>query len=216
MTTLYVDIETAPPPLGISEGLALDKQPPANYRDPKKIEAFRRANAGKGWRRLSLDVFRAEVLCVGWAIDDEPVTVSTLSEFAGSAMRVNLDAVVAANGFGFDWPILWAALVRLGDYATAREVAAWFTGKPWDVVAVDVLKACESWGVYGKSAPSLDILCRLFSVPSPKDGIDGSQVLDTWLSGEEGRQTVRDYCARDVDALREVHVRLKATGRVSR
>lgn len=231
VSTLFLDIETLPPPMPLWEGLALDKPPPSNY-GPEAAERHRQRVAGEGWRRLSLDPFRAEVACVGWAWDDGEPYVGDLRDFAHAIvtparflgpMRVPQRAlgstdgpsvVVGHNLDGFDLPILWAALVRHGYEAAARIVGRWMSGKPWERPTVDTVTATQAWGAYGKSSASLDVLCGLLGVPSPKDGIDGSQVLDVWASGPEGQQRVRDYCAKDVEAVRAVYHRLRETGRI--
>ena len=49
-------------------------------------------------------------------------------------------------------------------------------------------------------------LCEILGIPSPKDGIDGSQVWDYVQSGRI--EEVAEYCKKDVIATREAYNRM--------
>ena len=209
---LALDCETAPPVLSPEEmaALKIDRR----LKDPAKVEAARDA----AWRKTSLHPYKARVLCVGFALDDDAPTVTDLPGFAAALLDLPRRlTVVGHNIDAFDLPILWANLWREGSPAcrdAARIVGGWLKGKAWDRPTVDTMTAMTLWSPYGKVAPSLDLLCSVLGIPSPKSDIDGSQVLDVWLSGEEGQQRVRDYCARDVEAARAVYYHLQMAGRL--
>ncbi len=68
---------------------------------------------------------------------------------------------------------------------------AW-AAKPWDTEHVgDTMLA---WSPDRDKRISLDRLCRLLGIPSPKaGGVDGSQVYGLWQQGR--LQEIADYCA---------------------
>lgn len=50
---------------------------------------------------------------------------------------------------------------------------------------------------------SLDLICKFLNIPTPKEGIDGSQVqeyFDDWKEAE-----ILEYCKRDVEATMKVY-----------
>ncbi len=49
---------------------------------------------------------------------------------------------------------------------------------------------------------SLDVVCYNLGIPTPKDGIDGSQVQDFHDAGRD--KEILDYCERDVVATAKV------------
>lgn len=61
------------------------------------------------------------------------------------------------------------------------------------------------WAGYGNRI-SLDNLCSALGIPSPKDGIDGSQVWEFVRAGKINE--VAEYCKRDVEAVRTIYRRL--------
>jgi len=70
--------------------------------------------------------------------------------------------------------------------------------KPWEVSVYDTLHLWR-FGDY-KNYTSLNLLCAIFNVPTPKDDIDGSMVGKVYWSEKDLPKIVR-YCQKDVVAV---------------
>jgi DNA polymerase elongation subunit (family B) len=81
-------------------------------------------------------------------------------------------------------------------------------GKPWDNANIDTMKLW-AMGVFN-SKTSLNLLCAILGVESPKQDIDGSQVADVFYKEQDYARIAR-YCEADVLAVLEILpiVRLK-------
>jgi DNA polymerase elongation subunit (family B) len=81
--------------------------------------------------------------------------------------------------------------------------------KPWDVAHMDTM---ELWacGEFNKRV-SLDLLCYILDIDSPKQEMDGSHVKDLWYSGEiiNHFNKISAYCEGDVIAQARVYHKLK-------
>lgn len=96
------------------------------------------------------------------------------------------------NGAGFDIPFLIARSVVHG----VKVHKPFLNAKPWEDLHIDLAVKLTP-GMRGRGG--FDLTCRALGVPSPKDGIDGSQVQAAW---DEGRKAeVAAYCCKDVTAL---------------
>lgn len=62
----------------------------------------------------------------------------------------------------------------------------------------------SNWG--GRDKSSLEHLAIALDIPTPKDGIDGSEVYDYYKNGKI--KEICDYCMRDVEATRLVYKRM--------
>jgi hypothetical protein len=57
-----------------------------------------------------------------------------------------------------------------------------------------------------KNYTSLELLCAVFEIPTPKDDIDGSQVAGVYWKENDLERIVR-YCEKDVFALSQLFLR---------
>jgi hypothetical protein len=64
------------------------------------------------------------------------------------------------------------------------------------------------WGTV-RNTPSLDVVCRLTGIPSPKDGMSGADVEDAYRAGDI--LEIARYCAKDTRAEAEALRRWEAT-----
>jgi len=186
MTHLFIDIETVPPPMTetlrdqIRAGVKL-----GNLKDPAKIEAKLMEAETEGYRRLSLDPLRCDVVTVGIAVDwSDPSAVSldvALDELANRPGAF----LVGHNVEAFDIIVLAMKALRLRHRAAA---VLWghLAAKPWERRIHDTLSATSYRTTFGKrEVMNLDTLCELLGLPGPKPGsIDGSQVYDAWKAGD--------------------------------
>ncbi len=105
------------------------------------------------------------------------------------------------NGQEFDFPYIarrtlinGLKLPRILDISGA---------KPWEVKEV-LLDTMQLWkfGDY-KHYTSLDLLCSIFNIPTPKDDIDGSQVAKVYY-GDNDLERIARYCEKDVFATAQL------------
>ncbi len=77
--------------------------------------------------------------------------------------------------------------------------------RPWQVP--HLMDTLELWkfGDY-KNYSSLDLLCSILGVPSPKDKMEGSQVSRAYWEGKI--EEIKSYCEKDVLATARVMLRL--------
>jgi 3'-5' exonuclease len=110
----------------------------------------------------------------------------------------------AHNGQEFDYPyIARRCLINGVPIPKILDIAG---AKHWEVKDT-LLDTLQLWkfGDY-KHFTSLDLLCAIFEIPTPKDDIDGSQVAGVyWRENDLDRIII--YCEKDVFALAQLFLR---------
>ncbi len=110
----------------------------------------------------------------------------------------------AHNGKEFDFPYLGRRYLING-LPLPKILGEMQSKKPWEVRLIDTMQLWK-FGDY-KSFTSLDLLCAVFGVPSPKEDIDGSKVGEVfWV--EQNYDRIARYCERDVVATAQVLLRM--------
>lgn len=121
------------------------------------------------------------------AHDDERAMLETFWRICSRQSRF-----ATFNGLDFDHPFLVGRSLALGVTIDRGQLDT----KPWEDKHVDLMQKL-SLGYRGR--PNLDLVCRQFGIPTPKSGIDGSEVGKAWADGR--RDEVAAYCCRDTYAL---------------
>ncbi|HPR33295.1 MAG TPA: ribonuclease H-like domain-containing protein [Prolixibacteraceae bacterium] len=104
----------------------------------------------------------------------------------------------AHNGLEFDYPyIARRCLINRISVPKILDVAG---AKPWEIKD-NLLDTLQLWkfGDY-KHFTSLDLLCAVFDIPTPKDDIDGSRVAGVYWNDRDLDRIIT-YCEKDVFAL---------------
>jgi hypothetical protein len=112
----------------------------------------------------------------------------------------------AHNGQEFDFPYLARRiLINKLKLPSILDIAG---AKPWEVRDY-LMDTMQLWklGDY-KNYTSLDLLCTIFDVPTPKDDIDGSQVAGIYYRDGDLERIAR-YCEKDTLAVAQIIMRLK-------
>jgi len=162
--------------------------------------------------RTALDGAYGEVVVIGYAIDGEPprAVYRGMDEPEENVLKAFFDAIPVAT----QQPVHWVGHNILGFDLRFLQMRSWVTGirsghpLPLDSRPGTVYDTMTEWaGRYQRNAyPSLDKLCKAFSIPSPKGEVDGSNV---YSMVEAGRlEDVVEYCKQDVIAVREVYRRM--------
>ncbi len=110
----------------------------------------------------------------------------------------------AHNGKEFDFPyIARRALVNGLNIPKILDLAG---KKPWEVQHIDTLQLWK-FGDY-KHFTSLNLLTSIFSIPTPKDDIDGSMVNQVYWE-QNDLERIAIYCQKDVLALTQLLLKFK-------
>lgn len=215
---LFLDIETAPQ-------FAEYEQLPEKFQKLwDKKSAYFRSNdqlASEVYERAGIYSEFGKIICISvgtiyqkkgesrirvksYANHDEK---KLLYEFVNMLENYSKNAAIklcAHNGLEFDYPYIarrclinGIAIPKILDVAGA---------KPWDVKDT-LLDTLQLWkfGDY-KHFTSLELLCAVFDIPTPKDDIDGSEVAGVYWR-ENDLDRIIKYCEKDVFALSQLFLR---------
>lgn len=165
--------------------------------------------------KTSLDGGLGHIICIGYAINDEPAQTFTgkeswiITEFFRVVTERHKDnrqlshefpKFVGHNITGFDMRFLWQRAVVLG---IPRPPIIPFNAKPWDAQIGDTM---SMWNPERERRTSLDKLCKILGVKSPKGDLDGSKVWDYYRDGRIDE--IADYCRGDVEATRSCYLKM--------
>lgn len=210
-TYIYSDLETigSDDPEVIAE-IAAGITAPGNYKKPESIAEWEAQNkpalVQEALKRTSFDGGLGRIICIGFAVNDAvPLTFvgeekdilvsfySALGQIEENSPKV----LVGHNLIGFDLRFLYQRSVVNGIRPPAYIN---FNARSWDKTVNDTMLM---WNPDRDKRVSLDRLCRILGVPSPKTEMDGSKV---WEYYKEGRiEEIRSYCAGDIVSTRMCH-----------
>lgn len=107
------------------------------------------------------------------------------------------------NGLGFDVPFL---IIRAAMHGIAISSYRFLNQRRFSYDPhVDIMQFLSRWG---REGVSLDLACRSFDIPSPKEGeVKGETVAAAFERGE--LEAVREYVMRDVEATYQLFLRIK-------
>ena len=130
-----------------------------------------------------------------------------LKDFAGllnSHFNKNHHLLCAHNGKEFDFPYLSRRMLINGiRLPLALNIAG---KKPWEVQHLDTMELWK-FGDY-KNYTSLELLAYLFSIPTPKDDIRGSDVARVYWQ-ENDLPRIVEYCQKDVLTVAQILLSMK-------
>lgn len=153
-----------------------------------------------------------KIVCVsmGYVQDDKIVLKSFCSESEKQILEdvsKSIDkasSLVAHNGKDFDYPWLCRRMiingVKLPSLLQIQNL------KPWEIKLEDTIDMWK-FGQFNHKA-SLALLCSLFGLASPKDGMDGSKVSEVFYK-EKDYQKIASYCEGDIVALINVYRKMQ-------
>lgn len=213
---LYLDIETLPTedPAVIAR-IAETITPPKTITKPESIAAWmadkKEAAVAEAVHKTGLDGAKGRVLCIGYAFDNEPVTVAcgdteaaTLERFMRdltASGNMSLPTIVGHNVIKFDLRFIVQRCIVNG-VVLPRGFPR--DPKPWGGEVDDTM---TMWAG-ARDTVSLDDLCFALGLPGKAD-IDGSMVAQLYRDGELNK--ILEYCADDVERTRAVHRRMLKT-----
>lgn len=217
---LFIDIETAPSKAEFSEL-------PEHFRHlwEKKSGYFRDENqsAADVYERAGIYAEFGKIICISAGViiqkkaerfyrvksfydPDEKMLLAAFNEMLDKFTSNPGKKLCAHNGQEFDYPyIARRTLINGLRLPKILDVAG---AKPWEIKD-RLLDTLQMWkfGDY-KNYTSLDLLCAIFNIPTPKDDIDGSQVARVYYQEGDIDRIIR-YCEKDTLALANLMLRYK-------
>lgn len=112
--------------------------------------------------------------------------------------------LAAHNGKEFDFPYI--ARRMLIHQLPIPNILQFFGKKPWEMSFLDTLDLWK-FGDY-KHYTSLNLLAYILGIPSPKEDLDGSQVMHTYYQ-EKDIARIATYCQRDTLTVAQVFLRMR-------
>jgi len=211
---LYLDIETAP---ADPTTWTPKEEPtaPATYKDADKIAAYVAEKRAELHGRTGLDSHAGRLLCVGFAINDGPVTVAydeslsnprplldALADAFNEARKIEKGGKVSACGHniaGFDAPWLWRLAVK-----HQHRLANLIPYRRWGDGLIDTM---AMWSATNpREMVGLGRIAEFLGIGSKDEGMDGSKVWPAYQLGQHDR--IKHYCAQDVELVRHAYQRM--------
>lgn len=138
--------------------------------------------------------------------DDERTLLAEFSEMLIKFMENPVHKICAHNGQEFDFPYMARRILLNGLKLPAiLDIAG---AKPWEIRDY-MLDTMQLWK-FGdfKHYTSLDLLCAIFQIPTPKDDIDGSQVCEVYYRDHDLAR-IKTYCEKDAFSVAQIFLRYK-------
>lgn len=138
--------------------------------------------------------------------DDEVIILKDFTAMLEKFMLNPAHRLCAHNGQEFDFPYIARRILINGlKLPSILDIAG---SKPWEIRDY-LLDTMQLWkfGDY-KHYTSLDLLCTIFNIPTPKDDIDGSQVASVYYRDRDLERIAR-YCEKDTLAVAQIILRVK-------
>jgi len=192
---LFLDIETIP--ASDESRATLEK---LHAKKNKGLEDF-----DEYFAKTSFDGAFGRIICIGYAVDDDETDVlynagdekETLRQFWELAK--SSDMFIGHNVLDFDLRFIYQRSIVNGVRPSLDLNFARYRNFP-------IFDTMKEWGKWGQNNVGLEHLALALGIPTPKDGIDGSQVWDFFKAGKV--QDILDYCKRDVVTTRAVFKRM--------
>lgn len=210
MRKLFLDIETLPAAEKDLEALRMlfDKKNP-EFNQEKFDEFLHRTN---------LDGAFGQILCIGYAVDNdasknfynENNEKETLRQFWELVSAISVEPrnmqypdygvqFIGHNVMDFDLRFIYQRSIVLGVRPSYEINFARYRSYP-------VYDTMKEWAKWSNANIGLEFLAVALGIPSPKDGIDGSQVAEFFAKGKV--DDILEYCKRDVETTRAVYRRM--------
>jgi predicted PolB exonuclease-like 3'-5' exonuclease len=129
--------------------------------------------------------------------DNAVFSETTLLTAFAEILKKSSGVLCGHNIKGFDIPFLCKRFLANGlEVPSALNP---YGKKQWDINHIDTMEAAKFGNFQG--ATTLDNLCHLLGIKSPKGDMDGSMVSQVYHnSGEDGLNKIANYCVKDVEA----------------
>jgi len=212
---LFIDIETVPV---VYDYHQLDSETKELW--DKKWQYNKDITPQEQYQKAGIYAEFAKVVCVGIgyyrqskfyvstiAGKDETAVLKQLFELLNGQYQTDNHLLCAHNGKEFDFPFLCRRYL-ICDLPLPK-ILQIQGKKPWEIRHIDTMELWK-FGDY-KNFSSLNLLAKVFQIPSPKDDMDGSMVGKTFYE-DNNLERIQKYCMKDVITLSRVYNRFVGFG----
>ena len=201
--TIFFDIETVKSETPPSRD---EIKVPGNITKPETIEKYINENLTEIWEKTALQSLKAQIICIGYAIDDNPAECiigteeNIIKTFEEVVMQNPFLDWVGQNILGFDLPFLHHRSMKY-DCKSLRNVL------PRDKFPKNVYDTMVMFsGTDYQSRYSLKDIAEFLGLPNHKKEMNGNMVGKLY---EEGKMNeIVEYCKQDVELERMVYYKL--------
>lgn len=166
----------------------------------------------------SFDGSFGRILCIAYAIDDDPVECLNGAEDEAGMLKAFWEIVESistpsGNGQWADYGIQFIGhnvmdfdLRFIYQRSIINKVKPPFELSFVRYRSYPIYDTMREWTKWSMGTIGLEHIALALGIPTPKDGIDGSQVFDFYKAGKV--KEICEYCKRDVEATRAVYKRM--------
>lgn len=214
MNKLFFDIETIPAGESSREALQYlyDRK---KLKNPDMTDTFE-----DFFLKTSFDGSFGRVACIAYAVNNDPIRVINNPEDEKKALQDfwhvagQCDQFIGHNIMEFDLRFLLQRSMVLGVKPTWNRFQE-LGKKPWDMVKylsfaryanLPIFDTMQEWSNWGNQKLGLEHVALALGIPTPKEGIDGSEVWNFYQAGKINE--ICEYCKRDVEVTRAVYNRM--------
>ena len=175
----------------------------------KNIEPGESSDPSDLWEsKASLHPEFGKIICISFGVFASDLSLERITSFFGEEENTILEKsnkilansrskgykIAGQNIKNFDIPYIGKRMLING--ITPDPIIQTWNKKPWEASFLD-LAEIFSFGAWGQSFTSLDLISHSLGVPTSKDKLDGSMVHSHyWEKGEI--EEIKDYCEKDV------------------
>lgn len=202
MPAITIDIETF---AGWNKPGLDDIEAPSNYKDLDKIKAYKEENLDKIWRKQALNSLKGQIICIGYAVNDEDAQV--LFDTSEEQLMMLFDDVISKYPYGilvghnllrFDIPWLYHRSIK---YKLPSLKSILPHGKR-DTDMINDTMSLFSSTIYGSDGYySLDEIAKFLGL-NPKES-SGADIHDMFVAKEYDK--IKEHCKYDVELTRQVY-----------
>ncbi len=205
---VFFDIETIP------DGEPIDAatlEPPSTMSKPETIAKWREEKAPaialEQYKKRALDSMAGKIICIGYAVEDEPVNIlmgddrailqafnAVLLDGTNGGLNRMLLEFVGWNVRSFDVPWIWRHAIRLG----MPELARMFKRERYKGNIVDLM---ELWAADFRDYRKMDDVARFLTVGEPVGS--GADVYEQFCAGDF--DAIEAHCKQDVELVRGIY-----------
>ncbi len=125
--------------------------------------------------------------------DDEKEILEKTNKILANSRSKNFK-IAGQNIKNFDIPYLGKRMII--NSITPDPIIQTWNKKPWETAFTDFAEVF-SFGAWGQTFSSLELISHVLGVESSKDGMDGSKVHNSYWK-ENRIEDIKDYCESDV------------------
>lgn len=216
---LFLDIETVPQTYKFGD---LDEVTAKLYLDKNRFAMERdKLSPDQVYEKAGVFAEFSKIICISCGFvqqngkerkiriksfsgDDEKSLLTDFVKMIESHFSSSNSILCGHNAKEFDFPfIARRLLVNRIDIPFVLDLAG---KKPWEIAHLDTMELWK-FGDY-KHYTSLNLLCHIFEIPSPKGDISGADVARVYYE-DAGLSRIVAYCQNDVVALIRLFLRFR-------